>query len=115
MSLTLQIHKGIEGAFPFEECVVTVGMFDGMHKGHRQLIGELKEKSAELNIPSVVVTLWPHPKVVLGGNNSHGINLLSTIEEKAHILEELDIDHFVILNFTQRLASFLQQVLFVKY
>jgi len=119
MSLTLQIHKGIEGAFPFEECVVTVGMFDGMHKGHRQLIGELKEKSAELNVPSVVVTLWPHPKVVLGGNNSHGINLLSTIEEKAHILEELGIDHFVILNFTQRLASlspasFIREILIGK-
>lgn len=113
----MQIHRGIEYTFPFEECVVTVGMFDGMHRGHRQLIGELKEKSAEMKIPSVVVTLWPHPKVVLGGNSN--IKFLSTLEEKAQILESLGIDHFVVLNFTQRLASlspssFIREILIGK-
>lgn len=80
-------------------------MFDGVHLGHRQLILELKRKASELGMPSVVVSLWPHPKMVLNGGDYSSVKLLSTIDEKIQILENLGVDHFVVLEFTQRLAS----------
>lgn len=98
----LEIHKGIEG-LSLEGCVVTVGMFDGVHKGHQQLLGELVSLARKKGLPSVVVTLWPHPKVVL--SNGGDVRLLSTLSEKSEQIEQLGIDHLVILDFTQRLAS----------
>lgn len=79
-------------------------MFDGVHLGHAQLISELKAEAARRQQPSVVVTLWPHPKYVLTGSYS-SIKLLSTLDEKVEQLESLEVDHLVILDFTQRIAA----------
>ena len=83
----------------FKKAVVTVGIFDGVHKGHRQVIQLLKEKANEINGETVIATLWPHPRMVLYPDKE--LKLLTTFNEKIKLLEEQGIDHLVILPFSK--------------
>jgi len=84
--------------------VVTIGTFDGVHLGHREVIAELRRISLETGGESVVFTFFPHPRMVVTPNEDT-IRLLSTIEEKGILLEELQLDHLVIYPFTKEFAS----------
>ncbi len=107
----MQIHKGIEN-LPTDGCVVTVGMFDGVHKGHQKLISELVGIAKQKQAPSVVLTLWPHPKTILSSNHTN-VSLLSTLEEKAQAIAQLGVDHLVVMEFNNRIAQ-LTPLRFVK-
>ena len=84
--------------------VVTVGVFDGLHRGHQQLLGQLCSKAAEIGGESVVVTFWPHPRMVLE-NSGRNFFLLSTLEEKKHLLANWGIDNLIIIPFTKDFAG----------
>lgn len=86
-------------------------MFDGVHKGHQQLISEMVSIAKRMQLPSVVLTLWPHPKTVL--SNSYNVSLLSTLEEKAEAIAQLGVDHLVVMQFSSRVAQ-LTPLRFVK-
>ena len=83
--------------------VLTVGIFDGVHLGHRYILTKLKERARQLNGQSVVLTLWPHPRMVLnqGGNR---FKMLNTLEEKKNLLEQAGLDHLIIMPFTTELS-----------
>lgn len=83
--------------------IVTVGTFDGVHKGHVVLLNRLVQASRENNSISTVVTFDPHPQMVLGTKGK--IEILNTTEEKLERLKELKLDMVVILEFNQQLAS----------
>lgn len=83
---------------------VTVGVFDGVHLGHRALLDQLVLKASQAGRMSVVITFDPHPKLVLGGSKSN-LAFLSTPEEKKELLGKSGIDHLVIIPFTMELAS----------
>lgn len=82
---------------------VTVGTFDGVHKGHVVLLNRLVQVSQENNSISTVVTFDPHPQMVLATKGR--IEILNTIEEKLEQFDELKLDMVVILEFNQQLAS----------
>ncbi len=86
-----------------ESSTITVGTFDGVHKGHVVLLHRLIEAAAEKGTPSVVVTFDPHPQMVLGRRGK--MEILTTTEEKLEKLEEIGPDYVVILEFNQQLAS----------
>jgi riboflavin kinase/FMN adenylyltransferase len=79
--------------------VVTVGTFDGVHRAHQEIIREVVQRARRIEGRSVVVTFDPHPREVLGGNQSP-IQLLSTIEERVEMFRELHVDLTYIINFT---------------
>ena len=83
--------------------VVTIGTFDGVHIGHQKIIAKLTKKASEHNLISVVLTFFPHPRMVLQQNAE--IKLLNTINERKEILSGLDIDHIYIQEFTKEFAS----------
>lgn len=98
-----------------ENPVVTVGFFDGVHRGHQLLLNQLKCRAAEIGGQSVVVTLWPHPRMVLGKANAD-FRFLTSLDEKLCLLEKSGIDHAIVLTFNQQFASlsageFISQVL----
>ena len=94
----MQIHYNLDN-FTAVNPVVTIGTFDGVHLGHREVISELKRISALSGGDSVVFTFEPHPRIVIApGEDS--LRLLSTKNEKIRLMEQLGIDHLVIYPFT---------------
>ncbi|MCP4582975.1 MAG: bifunctional riboflavin kinase/FAD synthetase [candidate division Zixibacteria bacterium] len=86
-----------------EASTLTVGTFDGVHRGHMVLLNRLIEAAAEYDTPSAVVTFDPHPQMVLGLRGR--TEILNTTEEKLELLEKMNLDLVAILEFNQQLAS----------
>lgn len=84
--------------------VITVGTFDGVHRGHRDVVERLVARSSALKIPSVLVTFEPHPLEIV--NPSAAPLLLTTQYEKLEVLAETGIDYVAVLPFTPELAAF---------
>ena len=73
-------------------------MFDGVHRGHQSILNRLKEAALDNNLESLVLTFFPHPRMVLTPNNAP--KLLNTIEEKSFLLKKTGINHLVIHPFS---------------
>jgi len=86
----------------FKNAVVTIGTFDGVHQGHRQIINHLKEVAAEASGDTVIVTFHPHPRSVLQNKEIH---LINTIDERVGLLDAAGIDHLVIVPFTDAFSQ----------
>ena len=84
--------------------VVTTGFFDGVHLGHRQVIEKLVSVAHERDTESVVVSFWPHPRTVLQ-DGARSLRLLTTLDEKRHMLLEMGVDRVEVLNFTKEFSS----------
>jgi riboflavin kinase/FMN adenylyltransferase len=78
--------------------VLTVGTFDGVHAGHRVLMDTVLEKAKERDARSVIVTFDPHPREIITPGKA-GIQLLSTLQERRQVLEELGIDLLLVIPF----------------
>ncbi len=78
--------------------VVTVGTFDGVHAGHRAIMDTVVKKAKERDARSVIVTFDPHPRDIINPGDA-GIKLLTTLQERAEILDELGIDTMVVIPF----------------
>lgn len=95
----MRIFQGFGDLPAFNSPVVTVGSFDGVHAGHRALLGEVTRIAREKGVQSVVVTFDPHPRHVLFPDEGKRF-LLTTPNEKAYLLEELGIDNLIVAPFT---------------
>jgi riboflavin kinase/FMN adenylyltransferase len=84
--------------------VLTVGTFDGVHRGHRDVVERLVARSRHLKIPSVLVTFEPHPLEIV--NPAAAPLLLTTHDEKQEVLAETGIDYLAVLPFTAQLAAY---------
>lgn len=78
--------------------VVTIGTFDGVHIGHKAILRRLVETAKKEDLDSVVLTFFPHPRMVLQQNTD--LKLINTIEERASLLQKTGLDHLVIHPFT---------------
>ncbi|MBR4046100.1 MAG: FAD synthetase [Alistipes sp.] len=83
--------------------VVTIGSFDGVHRGHRVLLSALKSMAKRLNAESVVVTFDPHPRIAMG--RDEGMGLLTTIQERAYLLHKEGVDRMVVAHFDDTLRQ----------
>jgi riboflavin kinase / FMN adenylyltransferase len=101
----MQVHDNIRELPEFRNAVVTIGTFDGVHTGHRQIIEQLKKEAVAVEGETVIITFYPHPRMVLNAPGP-AIKLLNTLEEKIQLLTDLEIDHLVVVPFT---ASFSEQ------
>lgn len=93
----MQIIPDISAIIP-EPCVATIGFFDGVHTGHRYLIQQVKEIAAARGLRSALVTFPVHPRKVM--NSDYHPELLTTAEEKTHLLAETEVDYCMMLDFT---------------
>lgn len=87
-----------------KDTVITVGTFDGVHRGHRDVIERLVARSHALKIPSVLVTFDPHPLEIV--NPAAAPLLLTTHDEKLEVLAETGIDYMAVVPFTAKLAEY---------
>lgn len=107
----MKIWKELDGFF-VPNPVVTIGIFDGVHMGHGFLIDQLIQTASEISGETVVVTLWPHPRLVLNKDNDN-LKYLSSLEEKIMLMERSGVDHFVIIPFDPEFSE-LEFCLFIK-
>jgi len=84
--------------------VLTIGVFDGVHLGHLSILNRIISLAKEKNGESVVLTLWPHPRIVLN-KDVESLRLLNNIEEKKLLLSKTGIDHLIILPFTYEFSQ----------
>ena len=100
--------------YAIEPCVATIGFFDGVHKGHRYLIEQVKSVAASKGLRSALITFPVHPRKVIDPN--YRLELLSTLEEKEDLLSQMGVDYCFLLNFTAEVSAltahdFMDQVL----
>jgi riboflavin kinase/FMN adenylyltransferase len=100
----MKIHRNIEELPEFKNAVITIGTFDGVHMGHRQIIGKLKSVARSIGGETVIITFHPHPRKVVS-STILGIRLINTLEERIELLEQLGIDHLVVVPFTDAFAN----------
>jgi len=81
-----------------ENTVLTVGTFDGVHAGHKVLINRVLSITEKKNARSVIVTFDPHPREIINPGDS-GIKLLSTLDERRELLEDIGIDEMIVVPF----------------
>lgn len=100
----MQVHRDIETLPAFRNAIITIGTFDGVHMGHRQVIDKLKSEAIANNGETVIITFHPHPRKVVS-STILGIRLINTLDEKIGLLEDLSIDHVVVVPFTDAFAN----------
>ncbi len=100
----MKIHLGTEKIHEIENAVVTAGTFDGVHIGHQKILNRIRDIADKTNGQTVLITYWPHPRLVLKPWDNT-LLLLSTFPEKANLLEAQGIDHLVKIPFTRDFAS----------
>jgi riboflavin kinase/FMN adenylyltransferase len=100
----MKVHTDIERLPRFRNAVVTIGTFDGVHMGHRQIIKKLRDEARRISGESVIITFHPHPRKVIS-SAILGVRLINTLEEKTALLAGMGIDHLVVVPFTDAFAN----------
>ncbi|MFN5336451.1 MAG: bifunctional riboflavin kinase/FAD synthetase [Bacteroidota bacterium] len=104
----MKIYEGLADFPPLRYAVVTSGTFDGVHLGHQKILLRLKDIALKKNGETVLITFWPHPRMVVNSEKKT-LRLLSTFEEKVSLLEKFGVDHLVIIPFTEAFSQLSSQ------
>lgn len=105
--MMLQTYSSITDYSNTKPSVVTIGTFDGVHIGHKKIIKRLTDIAHKEQLASVVLTFFPHPRMVLQKDNS--IELLNTMDEKKAILDSIGLAHLVVHPFTYEFSRLTAQ------
>lgn len=100
----MKVHFDIDQLPVFTRAVVTIGTFDGVHHGHRQVLTKLIDKAKEIQGESVIITFHPHPRKIVS-SAILGIRLINTLHERLQLLSGLPVDHVVVVPFTDAFAN----------
>jgi riboflavin kinase / FMN adenylyltransferase len=99
----LQVFDSIAAFNSPKKTVVTIGTFDGVHIGHRKIIDRVVRDAATNDFESVILTFFPHPRIVLHGGD--GIKLLNTLDEKKALLEQTGLQNLIVHPFDEAFAN----------
>ncbi|HEU4758861.1 MAG TPA: riboflavin biosynthesis protein RibF, partial [Dehalococcoidia bacterium] len=102
MTVTLA-RRELARVAPGRPCAVTIGVFDGVHRGHQHLVGLLLERARQEGLAAVAVTFNPHPRSVIQPGTP--ITYLTSLEERVELLQALGLDAVAVLAFTSELAQ----------
>ncbi len=111
----MEVHLGYTD-IAFNNPVITMGVFDGVHLGHRMLLRRVTEEAGKAGADSVAVTFDPHPRIVLTGDPGH-LSFLTDLDERTALMRETGIGHLVVIPFTAGLsrltaAEFIESILY---
>jgi riboflavin kinase/FMN adenylyltransferase len=109
----VEIYHDISELGKIKNAVVTVGTFDGVHRGHQKLISETCRRAIIAGGESVVITFDPHPRLVL--QPSAGIKLINTLDEKIEVFSNMCVKHLLIIPFTTEFALTSSEDFLKKY
>ncbi|TXL67723.1 riboflavin biosynthesis protein RibF [Cerasibacillus terrae] len=86
------------------ETVAAIGFFDGIHKGHQEVVQTAISKAKEKNMESAVITFHPHPSVILN-KSKENVKYITPIRQKQEILQQMDVDRLYIITFNEELSG----------
>ena len=101
---TMKIFHGFKDAASIKNPVVTVGSYDGVHLGHREIFKRLNALAEVCDGESVVITLYPHPRKLLG-NDGEPLRLLNSMSEKIMLLEQAGVQNLIIADFDEEFSK----------
>ena len=108
MQVSHGVHHGAAGQPARKACAVTIGNFDGVHRGHQAMLALLNSEARHRGLPSCVLTFEPHPRdyfALKAGRPEAAPARISTLRDKLSELERCGVDRAVVLRFDERLAS----------
>ncbi len=101
----MKVHRELAGSLPeFNQAVVTIGTFDGVHQGHQQILAQMRSEAARIGGETVIITFHPHPRKIVSSVPGD-VKLLNTLNEKITLLEKAGIDHLVVIPFDHQFAN----------
>jgi len=100
----MQVHYNLDDLPKFQNAVITIGTFDGVHLGHQLIISTLITEANKANGESVIITFHPHPRKVVSSVVT-GIRLINTLDERIELLSKTGVDHLVVVPFTEYFAN----------
>lgn len=100
----MQVHRNPDSLPAFHHAIITLGTFDGVHLGHQKIIQQLKAVAEAENGETVLITFHPHPRKIVSSVPGD-IRLLTTLDERIHLLESSGIDHLVIVPFDNKFSN----------
>lgn len=100
----MKIYHNIDEFVPVKNAVVTIGTFDGVHLGHRKIIEQVKQLARDSCGETVILTFFPHPRTIIHPEDQN-LKMINTMDEKAHLLEQLGIDHLIITPFSRDFSN----------
>lgn len=99
----IRVFHGFDALPHFVHPAVTVGSYDGVHRGHRALIERLVAEARAAGGESIVLTFEPHPRITLG--RGEGLRLLTTLDEKIALLGDLGVDNVIVIPFDRAFSA----------
>ncbi len=98
------VHTSLQALPIFNNAVITIGSFDGLHLGHKKIIEKIIGEAKSINGESVIITFHPHPRKIISSVPGD-IKLLNTLDEKIALLRNAGINHLVVVPFNQEFAN----------
>lgn len=99
----MKVHHSIADYKNITQSVITIGTFDGVHIGHKELLKRLFGEAKKDDLESIILTFFPHPRMVL--QKESDIKLINTIDERISIFSKTDLNHLIIHPFTKEFAN----------
>ena len=100
----MKVHYDIQQLPSFRNAIITIGTFDGLHNGHRKIIELMQSEATSVDGETVIITFDPHPRQIVAKEKAP-LFLINTLEEKIGLLEKVNIDHLVVIPFTEVFAN----------
>ncbi|WP_370900178.1 bifunctional riboflavin kinase/FAD synthetase [Chryseobacterium gossypii] len=99
----MKVFKNFNDYSSQKPLALSLGMFDGVHLGHKSIIGELTKVGAENNLETAILTFWPHPRFVF--NPDEDLKLLNTLDEKTLLMEKYGINNLFLKEFDEEFRN----------
>lgn len=99
----MKVHHSIADYKNKTKSVITIGTFDGVHIGHKELLKKLHSEAKENQLESIILSFFPHPRMVL--QKESNIKLINTIDERISIFSKTDLNHLIIHPFTKEFSN----------
>jgi len=100
----MKVYYDLQNLPPFNKAVITTGAFDGVHKGHQQIIQKMKAIAQSIQGETLIISFHPHPRKVISSVPGE-IKQLTHIKERIALLEKAGVDHLVVVPFDHRFSN----------
>ena len=99
----MKVYHDIKDFRKIPNAIVTIGTFDGVHLGHQAVFKQMVDKARQIGVETVVITFFPHPRIVISPNDNR-LRLITSQEDKIEHLRRSNIDNLIIINFTKEFS-----------